>query len=89
MKPLNSYVIIQVENTEEKSKGGLYVPPGSNVNAKDILQSGTIVGIQESQITKYGVNLGDNVLFNKNAITKIPKCTDKILVRIEDLYMII
>ena len=90
MIPLNSYIIVELEEEKETSAGGLYVPKGSNANAVDILKSGKVLALSESvkQDSRMNIDVGDIVFYNKNAITKIPNEPDKILIRKEDLYFV-
>lgn len=85
MKPLNNYILLEIEDENQKTSGGLYVPAGSNTNPNDLLKEGKVLAISDS--IELDLNLGDIVFYNKHALTKIPGETNKILVRKEDLYL--
>ena len=86
IQPLNSYILLKIDDEQEKSAGGLYVPQGSNLNATDILKEGEILAISPDV---QGLTIGSKVYFNKHAITKIPNNANEILVRKADLYAIV
>lgn len=60
VKPLGTRVIIEPKKTEEKTKGGIYLPD----TAKDSENVGIIVAISES-IKDSQVKVGDKVMFEK------------------------
>ena len=87
IKPVNTYVLLEIEKEEEKTAGGLYMPQGSNANATNILREGTVKEVSEKVSDK--VKVADKVYFNKHSVTKIPNSETEVLVRFEDLYAII
>ena len=87
MKPLNSLILIEyTEPTEKKTDAGIYVPPTADNNALGHLREATVLAINPKE---EDVKVGDKVLFNKLAATKVPGQDDKRLIRKEDLYAIL
>ena len=68
IKPLNGYVVIQPDEGEEKTKGGLYIPETAN---KEKPKQGTVVAISATNINDHGIELpiemkiGDKVLYGQ------------------------
>ena len=60
VKPLGNRVIIEPKKTEEKTKGGIYLPD----TAQDSENIGTVVAISES-IKEPQFKVGDKVMFEK------------------------
>ena len=88
IKPVNNYLLVEYEEPKETTKGGLYVPQGSNTNATDILIKGKVLG-KGSNVDKVEVEEGEYILYNKHAFTKIPEQKGIVLVRQEDVYAVI
>ena len=85
-KPLNTYLIVEIEvNQEVKTSGGLYVPPTVTNDPNDFLKQGTVIEINSDC---KGINVGDIVYFNKRATIPIPNNPTLKIVRYEDLYMV-
>ena len=60
VKPLGNRVIIEPKKTEEKTKGGIYLPD----TAQDSENIGTVVAMSES-IKEPQFKVGDKVMFDK------------------------
>ena len=88
IEPVNNYLLVEFEPEQEKTSGGLYMPQGSNANATDILKKAKILAVSEKAVEKLKVKVGDNVLYNKHAVTKIPQNPTQALIRLEDVYAI-
>ena len=90
IKPLNNYVLLEIETEEEKTSGGLYVPQGTTTGV-EILKKGKVIDISKKIADDESVDLNiDNfVFYNKHAITKVPDHKELVLVRVEDLYGIV
>lgn len=95
IRPLNKYLLIELEEEQEKTSGGLYMPQGSNANAIDILKKGKIVDMSldvAEKLNQLSSNNNDNevtdcyVYYNKHAITKVPGESRLAFVRLEDIY---
>ena len=87
IRPLRDKVIVKPRPVEEMSKGGIIIPE----TAKDAPVEGTIVAIgsgilnREGNIIPLEVNVGDNILYRKNAqtVTEIEVGGDKYLIMSE------
>lgn len=87
MKPLNNEILIEYETpTEAKTEGGLYVPPSQDGKANSFLREGKVLAVNKDETE---LKEGDTVLFNYNARVYIPKHKDKILLRKEDIYIVL
>lgn len=86
IKPLNNYLLIELEPEQEKTSGGLYMPQGSNANATDILKKGKVLEVGEKAAEKLNVGVGAFIFYNKHAFTKIPGEPTMAFVRLEDVY---
>ncbi len=66
--PLDDRVLVKIELTEEKTKGGIYLPD----TAKEKTQRGEVVEVgQGEKISKLGLKKGQKVIFAKYAGTEI------------------
>lgn len=65
VKPLGNRVLIKIKESEEKTKGGLYIPQ----TAQEKTQNGSVVAIGTDEAIK--VKVGDEVLYDKYAGTQI------------------
>ncbi|MCX7882479.1 MAG: co-chaperone GroES [Brevinematales bacterium] len=65
VKPLGNRVLIKVKETEEKTKGGIYIPQ----TAQEKTQTGVVVAVGTDESIK--VKVGDQVLYDKYAGTQI------------------
>lgn len=87
MKPLNTLILVEYEEpTEKQTKSGLYVPPTSDGKAFNFLRKGKVLAVNPE--CKH-IEEGNTVLFNINAVAKVPDMTDKLLVRTEDIYAVL
>lgn len=91
MKPQNSMIHVRfVEEKEKHTEAGIYIPPTAEDNAISFLRSGEVLGINRKEETENkDIKVGDTVLFNKNAICRIPTTKDEVLVRKEDIYAVL
>ena len=70
VKPLGDRILVKIDEGEEKTRGGLYIPE----TAQEKTQIGTVVAIgSDEEIT---VKAGDRVMFDKYAGTTV-KIDDK------------
>ena len=65
VKPLGNRVLLKQKESEEKTKGGLYIPQ----TAQEKTQSGLVVAVGTADDIK--VKPGDEVLYDKYAGTQI------------------
>ena len=91
-KPLRDRVFVKFSTEEEKTAGGLFIPD----TAKEKPQKGTVVAIGAGRITDDGkrqpmdVKVGDTVLFDKYAGSKIKMDDDEyLIIREEDILGIV
>lgn len=93
LKPLHDRVLVEPEESEEKTKGGIIIPDTAK---KDKPQKGEIVAVGDGKITEDGkvlplnVKPGDKVLFAKYAGNEV-KIDDKkfLVMRESDILAII
>ena len=86
IKPLNNYLLIELEQEQEKTSGGIYMPQGSNATATDILKKGKVLAVGEKAMEKLNIEVDSFVYYNKHAFTKIPGEPTMAFVRLEDVY---
>lgn len=87
IRPLRDKVIVKPRPVEEMSKGGIIIPD----TAKDSPVEGTVVAVgsgilnREGNVIPLEVNVGDNILYRKNAqtVTEIEVDGDKYLIMSE------
>ena len=87
IRPLRDKVIVKPRPVEEMSKGGIIIPD----TAKDAPVEGTVVAVGSGILNRDGnvipleVNVGDNILYRKNAqtVTEIEVDGDKYLIMSE------
>lgn len=92
MKPQNSLILIEYkEETEKKTEAGVILPKSTSANmATGFLRLGRVLAVNRKEETEeHDIKVGDEVYFNINAKTLIPKQDDKILVRKEDIYLVV
>ncbi len=66
--PLDDRVLVKIELTEEKTKGGIYLPD----TAKEKTQRGEVADVGNGEnIVKLGLKKGQKVIFAKYAGTEI------------------
>ncbi|MCS7254125.1 MAG: co-chaperone GroES [Armatimonadota bacterium] len=92
IKPLRDKVLIKVEEEEEKTAGGIYLPD----TAKERPQRGIVVAVGDGKVTDEGkvipinVKVGDKVIFSKYAGTEIKLDGEKhVILSADDIYAII
>lgn len=88
LKPMNTYLLIEVEPEKEQTASGFYIPQSANVMGTKILKAGKILAINDSEELDKLYQVGTTVYFNKHAITEIPDTENQVLVRTEDIYAI-
>ena len=87
IRPLRDKVIVKPRPVEEMSKGGIIIPE----TAKDAPVDGTVVAVGSGILNRDGnvipleVNVGDSILYRKNAqtVTEIEVDGDKYLIMSE------
>lgn len=72
LKPLHDRVVIKADESEEKTKGGIYVPD----TAKEKPQRGEVMAVgpgktENGQLITPQVKKGDRILFGKYSTTEI------------------
>jgi chaperonin GroES len=92
VRPLHDKVLIEILDTEEKTKGGIIIPD----TAKEKPQEGKVVAVGTGRILEDGtkrpleIKKGDKVLFNKyGAIDISIEGEDYLILREEDILAII
>ncbi len=92
LKPLADRVLLKVEESESKTKGGIILPD----NAKEKPQQGKIIAVGKGKIMDDGtvapmaVKEGDKVLFGKYSGNEVNhKGEDYLLIREEDILAIV
>ncbi|MFA4015496.1 MAG: hypothetical protein RUDDFDWM_000579 [Candidatus Fervidibacterota bacterium] len=92
IKPLRDKVLIKVEEEEEKTAGGIYLPD----TAKEKPQRGVVVAVGDGKLTDEGkvipisVKVGDKVIFSKYAGTEIKLNGEKhVILSADDIYAVI
>jgi len=92
VRPLHDKVLIEILDTEEKTKGGIIIPD----TAKEKPQEGKVVAVGTGRILEDGtkkpldVKKGDKVLFNKyGAIDISIEGEDYLILREEDILAIV
>jgi len=95
VQPLGDRVLIQrLEEEEEKTSGGIYIPD----TAKEKPQRGKVVAVGPGRMTEEGkrlpmdVKVGDEVLFGKYSGSDVPKSIDGVeylIIKEDEIYGII
>ena len=90
-RPLHDRVLIEVLDSEEKTKGGIYIPD----TAKEKPQEGKIVAVGPGKVSDDGkripmeVSVGDVVVYSKYAGTEYKVGTvEYLIVRDEDILFV-
>lgn len=84
IKPLGNRVLLKVMMQEEKSAGGIYIPP----SAQEKTQEGTVKAIGDSD--EINVKVNDQVMYDKYAGTQIKIDDDEYLIaKMEDIIAIV
>jgi chaperonin GroES len=91
-KPLKDRILVKYSDEPEKSSGGIYIPD----TAKEKPQKGEIVAVGAGKVTEDGklqameVKVGDEVLFEKYAGSKINMDdTEYLIIREDDVLGIL
>jgi chaperonin GroES len=91
-KPLKDRVLVKYSDEPEKSSGGIYIPD----TAKEKPQKGEVIAVGPGRITddgklqKMDVKVGDVVLFEKYAGSKINMDdTEYLIIREDDILGIV
>jgi chaperonin GroES len=92
VRPLHDKVLIEILDTEEKTKGGIIIPD----TAKEKPQEGKVVAVGTGRILEDGtkkpldVKKGDKVLFNKYGAIEISiEGEDYLILKEEDILAIV
>ena len=91
-KPLKDRILVKYSEEPEKSSGGIYIPD----TAKEKPQKGEVVAVGAGKVTEDGklqaveVKVGDEVLFEKYAGSKINMDdTEYLIIREDDVLGIL
>jgi chaperonin GroES len=87
IRPLYDRIVVKrIENTEEKTHGGLYIPD----SAKEKPQEGEVVAVgkgkrlEDGKVIPLDVQAGDRILFGKYSGSDIKLDGDEFLIMRED-----
>lgn len=84
MQPINNRVVIRPKKTEEKTKGGIYVPE----TAQEKSQEGTVVAVPQMDKNTCPLAVGDIVLYESFAGTEITLNGETLVVfKLEDILL--
>lgn len=85
VKPLGDRVLVKVEQGEEKTKGGLFIPD----TAKEKTTTGLVEAVGDDT-EAISVKVGDKVMYDKYAGTSISiDDEDYLVIRAEDLLAVV
>lgn len=85
VKPLGDRVLVKVEQGEEKTKGGLFIPD----TAKEKTTTGLVEAVGDDT-DAISVKVGDKVMYDKYAGTSISiDDEDYLVIRAEDLLAVV
>lgn len=85
VKPLGDRVLVKVEQGEEKTKGGLFIPD----TAKEKTTTGVVEAIGDDT-EKIKVKVGEKVMYDKYAGTSITiDDVDYLVIKAEDLLAVV
>jgi chaperonin GroES len=83
IKPLGDRVLVKLEEVEEKTAGGIFIPQ----TAQEKTQSGTVVAVGDDEIIK--VKAGQKVMYDKYAGTTVSvDNVDHLLIRYSDILAV-
>ncbi len=83
--PLGDRVLLSLEKTEEKTKGGLFIPE----TAQEKTQTGVVKAVGDDK-DAIKVKPGDKVMYDKYAGTSIKvDDIDHLVIRMEDIIAIV
>ncbi len=84
IKPLGDRVLVKLEEIEEKTAGGIFIPQ----TAQEKTQSGTVVAVGDDEMIK--VKAGQKVMYDKYAGTSVTMDNeDHLLIRYSDILAVI
>lgn len=84
IKPLGDRVLVKLEEVEEKTAGGIFIPQ----TAQEKTQSGLVVAVGEDEMIQ--VKEGQKVMYDKYAGTSVSvDNVEHLLVRYSDILAII
>lgn len=82
--PMKDKVLVKPKETEEKTKGGIYIPE----TAKEKTQEGEVIAVGECK--EYSLKVGDKIIYEKYGGTEVKiENTDYILLNAKDVLAII
>ncbi len=82
LRPLADHIVVKVVNSEEKTKGGLYLPD----TAQEKPQEGEVVAVGSGKILDNGqklpmeVKVGDRIIFSKYSGSEISLDGEKFVI---------
>ena len=83
IKPLGDRVLVKLEEVEEKTAGGIFIPQ----TAQEKTQSGVVVAVGDDEIIK--VKEGQKVMYDKYAGTSVSiDNVDHLLIRYSDILAV-
>ena len=83
--PLGDRVLIKIAESEEKTKGGLFIPQ----TAQEKTQTGSVAAIGDNK-EKIKVKVGDKVMYDKYAGTSIKiDGVEHLIVKADDIIAIV
>jgi chaperonin GroES len=85
IKPLGDRVLVKLEDVEEKTAGGIFIPQ----TAQEKTQTGMVEAVGEDELIK--VKSGDKIMYDKYAGTQVKDNdgTEYLLVRYSDILAVI
>lgn len=86
IKPLNTNILVEVQEVENKTSSGIYIPTDAKSTGNGILISGKVLAVNKDC---EDIKIGDTVLFNKHSGNLVPNEKSLKLVRTEDIYGVI
>ncbi|MFO8065038.1 MAG: co-chaperone GroES [Spirochaetota bacterium] len=85
IKPLGDRVLLKIEQEEEKTKGGLFIPE----TAQEKTQSGVVVAVGDDEET-ITVKEGQKVMYDKYAGTTLSiDGEDHLILRMDDVIAVV
>ena len=85
IKPLGDRVLLKIEQEEEKTKGGLFIPE----TAQEKTQSGVVVAVGDDE-ESISVKEGQKVMYDKYAGTTLTiDGEDHLILRMDDVIAVV
>lgn len=85
IRPLGDRVLLKIEQEEEKTKGGLFIPE----TAQEKTQSGVVVAVGDDEET-ITVKEGEKVMYDKYAGTTLSvDGEDHLILRMDDVIAVV